>query len=165
MSPPPNSYRTIFVGDLVQTTALSTGGRDGALYADAIMARDGGGRPILRGSGLAGALLAALDDFAVEIPKEISNRLPAGEGEEPPKHESLWLLHHAHLVRPEADPQVRPNVAIHPWTGAAADGLYFSTESLPRGTRWRLIIETDDWRDPNVSNDSAAARLLALALR
>lgn len=157
-------YRTIFVGELVQTTGLSTGGRDGDLYADAIMARDGLDRPILRGTGLAGALLAVLDDFDVDIPDEISRRVPEGPREEGTA-ESLWLVHHAHLINESTSTMVRPNVAIHPWTGAAADGLYFSTEILPRGTRWRLIIETDDWRDSNFAGQKSANRLLALALR
>jgi len=159
-----NPYRTVFVGELVQETGLSTGGRDGDLYADAIMARDGKGRPLLRGTGLAGALLAVLDDFNVEIPKCISRRVPDAPREED-SAESLWLVRHAHLITNSAEPMVRPNVAIHPWTGAAVDGLYFSTEVLPRGTRWRLIIETDDWRDKDSNDEQKANRLLALALR
>ena len=157
-------YRTIFIGDLVQETGLSTGGRDGDLYADAIMARDGKGSPVLRGSGLAGALLATLDDFRGTHRDDISRRLE-GLGESETTTESLWLMHHAHLLTKKAQPMVRPNVVVHPWTGAAADGLYFSTEILPRGTRWRLIIETDDWRDHYVEKgEQAANRLLALAL-
>jgi len=163
MSEANKRYRTVFVGELVQETGLSTGGRDGDLYADAIMARDGQGRPLLRGSGLAGALLAVLDDFVVSIPDSISRRVPDQSRDEATA-ESLWLVHHAHLITESAQPMVRPNVAIHPWTGAAADGLYFSTEILPRGTRWRLIIETDDWRESEGSIQPAN-RLLALALR
>jgi len=156
-------YRTVFVGELVQKTGLSTGGRDGDLYADAIMARDGNNRPILRASGLAGVLLATLDDLGVPVPSSISRRVPNGPREESTA-ESLWLLHHAHLLN-EAEPVVRPGVAIHPWTGAAVDGLYYSTEIMPPGARWRLIIETDDWRDKSDANIPAAAHLLAVALQ
>jgi len=156
-------YRTIFVGELKQLTGLSTGGRDGELHADAVVARDGAGRPILRGAGLAGALLATLDEFDLTIPAEISARLPRNP-DSVQKYESLWLMHHAHLAGETAQTLVRPNVAIHPWTGAAVDGLYFSTEVLPRGTTWQLIIETEDWRDQNFGKPDEAARLLALAL-
>lgn len=159
-------YRTVFVGELVQKTGLSTGGRDGDLYADAIMARDGQGRPLLRGSGLAGTLLAVLDDFDLEVPGRISRGVSIGTRDEG-SAESLWLLHHAHLISKSAAPAVRPNVAIHPWTGAAADRQYFSTEVLPRGTRWRIMIETDDWREQSNSETSSrsAKSFLALALR
>src|SRR6056297_1061297 len=124
-------YRTIFVGELKQRTGLSTGGRDGELHADAVIARDGAGRPILRGTGIAGALLATLDEFDLTIPAEISARLPKN-AETVQKYESLWLMHHAHIAGKDVQTLVRPNVAIHPWTGAAVDGLYFSTEVLPR---------------------------------
>jgi len=156
-------YRTVFVVELKQQTGLSTGGRDGDLYADAIMARDGQGRPVLRGSGLAGALLAMLNDFNITIPDSISRGIPDGPRDEDTA-ESLWLVRHAHLITDDVTPMVRPNVAIHPWTGAAVDGLYFSTEVVPRGARWRLIIETDDWRE-QPENKKQAASLLALALR
>lgn len=162
------AFRTVFVGELVQLTGLSTGGRDDDLYADAIMARDGLGRPILRGTGLAGALLATLADFELKIPDSISRGGATGPRDEG-SAESLWLMHHAHLMTENADTVVRPNVAIHPWTGAAVDSLYFSTEVLPRGTRWRLMIETDDWREGDKEieqkGQSSASQLLALALQ
>lgn len=163
MSQANKPYRTVFVGELVQETGLSTGGRDGDLYADAIMARDGKNRPILRGSGLAGALLATLDNLGVPVPASISRRVPDGPREEATA-ESLWLMHHAHLIN-EARSMVRPGVAIHPWTGAAVDGCYYSTEIMPPKARWRLIIETDDWRDERYDRPVAAANLLAVALR
>ncbi len=159
-------YRTVFSGELVQKTGLSTGGRDGDLHADAVLARDGLDRPVLRGTGLAGALLATLDDLGVQVPPKVSRRLPSGNDEKETA-ESLWLVHHAHLVGKDTDrPMVRPNVAIHPWTGAAVDGLYFSTEVLPRGTRWRFIVETDDWRESvePTGETHSANTLLALAL-
>ena len=161
-----SKFRTVFVGELVQKTGLSTGGRDGDLYADAMMARDGLDRPILRASGLTGALLATLDDLGVDVPAQVSRRLPE-ESDAEDSTESLWLVQHAHLVDHEVRPIVRPNVAIHPWTGAAVDGLYFSTEVMPRGTRWKFVIETDDWRESAESRkcDLSANQLLALALR
>ena len=121
-------YRTVFVGELEQLTGLSTGGRDGELHADSVVARDGLERPILRGTGLAGALLATLDEFDLRIPTEISARLPETAAAVQ-KCESLWLMHHAHLVDETVQALVRPNVAIHPWTGAAVDGALLQHRS------------------------------------
>lgn len=158
-------FRTVFVGELVQKGGLSVGGRDEGLQADAILARDGLDRPILRGSGLAGALLATLRDFDLVVPRAVSAGLPSGK-DEGEGVESLWLVRHAHIIEPEhVQAAVRPNVAIHPWTGAAVDRLKFDTETLPRGTRWRLVVETEDWRDRPGPQELPAAVLLALALQ
>ena len=51
-------YKTLVQGTLVQVTALSVGGNDPHAMADSPLARDGLGRLILRGSGLAGAFKA-----------------------------------------------------------------------------------------------------------
>ncbi len=165
MSESASTFRTVFVGELVQKSGLSVGGRDEGLQADAILARDGLQRPILRGSGLAGALLATLRDFDINVPKAVSAGLPAGK-DDGEGIESLWLVRHAHLIKPEqVQSAVRPNVAIHPWTGAAVDRLKFDTETLPRGTRWRLVVETEDWREQSSDLDMGAAAFLALALQ
>src|SRR5207248_25773 len=67
-------YRTLFTGTLVQESALSVGGNEPDLaLVDSPLARDGAGRFVLRGEGLAGALIATARKLA-RIPHDVSSR-------------------------------------------------------------------------------------------
>lgn len=136
-------YRTLFVGTLVQESFLSVGGRDEPHSSvDSPFCRDGQDRPTLRGSGLAGALVATLRRIQA-VPSTIS-------GVQSERQPSVWRCFNSH---PLANPQavVRQHVAIDARTGAAATGMLFDVETLPPGTRWPFLLEVDTSRDPGAA--------------
>lgn len=142
-------YRTLFVGTLVQESFLSVGGRDDPTASvDSPFCLDGLDRPTLRGSALAGALVATLRrmrrDEPEPVPKTISG---STNGRQP----SVWRCFNGH---PLASPKsvVRQHVAIDPRTGAAATGMLFDVETLPPGTRWTFLLEVDTSRDPEAAD-------------
>lgn len=133
-------YRTLFVGALVQESFLSAGGSDDPFTTvDSPFCRDGLGRPTLRGSGLAGALIATLRRARGTVPDSIA-------GSEKGRRPSAWRCFNTHPVAAAA-PAYRQHVAIDERTGAAAPGALFNVETLPPGTRWPFLLEVDDTRD------------------
>lgn len=135
-------YRTLFVGTLVQESFLSVGGRDDPTASmDSPFALDGLKRPTLRGSGLAGALVATLRRILrpQPVPKTISG---STDGRQP----SVWRCFNSHPLA-SSKFVVRQHVAIDPRTGAAATGMLFDVETLPPGTRWPFLLEVDTSRD------------------
>ena len=133
------AYRTLFVGTLVQESFLSVGGTDDPWSTvDSPFCRDGLGRPTLRGSGLAGALIATLRRIRGKVPAFISG---SADGRQP----SVWRFFHSHPAQ-TAQPAFRQHVAIHAETGAAAEGALFNIETLPPGTRWPFLLEIDTAR-------------------
>ena len=142
-------YRTLFVGTLVQESFLSVGGRDDPTSSlDSPFCLDGRERPTLRGSGLAGALVATLRRMRCAesdpVPSTISGR---SGGRQP----SVWRCFNSH---PLAKPQsvVRQHVAIDARTGAAATDMLFDVETLPPGTRWPFLLEVDSSRDEQAAD-------------
>lgn len=128
-------YRTLFVGTLVQDSFLSLGGRDDPHSSlDSPLCLDGQGRPTLRGSGLAGALIATLRRMQ-PVPDAISG---SQNGRQP----SVWRCFNSH--QPARSPSVvRQHVAIDARTGAAKETALFDVETLPPGTRWPFVLEVD----------------------
>ncbi len=140
MSKANQPYRTLFVGTLVQDSFLSVGGTDDPwTTVDSPFCRDGMDRPTLRGTGLAGALVATLRRLRGTVPSAVSGAVGGG-------WPSLWRTFHSH---PEGDPApaFRQHVAICAETGAAAEGALFNVETLPPGTRWPFLLEVDTSRD------------------
>ncbi|BCU08292.1 RAMP superfamily CRISPR-associated protein [Allochromatium tepidum] len=142
-------YRTLFMGTLVQDSFLSVGGRDDPTASvDSPFCLDGSNRPTLRGSGLAGALVATLRrmrrDEPEPVPKTISGSV---DGRQP----SVWRCFNSH-PRAETRPVVRQHVAIDPRTGAAATGMLFDVETLPPGIRWPFLLEVDTSRDAQAAD-------------
>lgn len=140
-------YRTLFVGTLVQESFLSVGGRDDPNSSlDSPFCLDGLDRPTLRGSGLAGALVATLRRILRPrpVPATISG---SADG----RHSSVWRCFNSHpLAQPPS--VVRQHVAIDPRTGAAATGMLFDVETLPPGTGWPFLLEVDTSRDPEAAD-------------
>ena len=136
-------YRTLFVGTLVQESFLSVGGRDDPNSSiDSPFCLDGQDRPTLRGSGLAGALIATLRRIQA-VPLTIS-------GAQSERQPSVWRCFNSHpLAIPRA--VVRQHVAIDARTGAAATGMLFDVETLPPETRWPFLLEVDTSRDPDAA--------------
>ena len=85
------SYRTIFVGTLVQDSALSTGGTDTLSGVDDPLCRDGEGRFTLRGTTLAGALIATARTLYPKIPPEICVDA-TNKPDKTPLTPSLWRI-------------------------------------------------------------------------
>lgn len=134
-------YRTLFVGTLVQESALTVGGREGLGSAvDDPLCRDGAGRFTLRGSGLAGALVATARRLYQETDLAAIS-LPPGSGTgDAPLPDSLWRVFASH-PNPIPRSELRPGVGIRQDTGAAREGALFDSECLPRGTQWPFLLE------------------------
>jgi len=144
-------YRTLFVGTLVQESFLSVGGTDDPnTTVDSPFCRDGRGQPTLRGTGLAGALIATLRRcLGAPVPESISG---SRDGRQP----SVWRFFNGHpLDSPGA--AYRQHVAIDARTGAAATGMLFNVETLPPGTRWPFLLEVDTSRDPGAADQARNA--------
>lgn len=134
-------YRTLFVGTLVQESALTVGGGEPFGFVDDPLCRDGDGRFTLRGSGLAGALVATArrlygdqDLTAISLP-------PGSAADDAPLPDSLWRVFASHPQKPVPCSELRPGVGIRQDTGAAREGALFDSEVLPRGTRWHFLLE------------------------
>ena len=134
-------YRTLFVGTLVQESALTVGGSEGIGSVDDPLCRDGAGQLTLRGSGLAGALVATArrlyraDDLAA------ISLAPGSAPDEAALPDSLWRVFTSHPHKPTPRPELRPGVGIRQDTGAAREGALFDSEILPRGTEWPFLLE------------------------
>ena len=154
-------YRTIFVGTLVQDSALSTGGTDTLSGVDDPLCRDGEDRFTLRGTTLAGALIATARTLYPKMPPEISVDA-TNKPDKTPLTPSLWRIYTSH---PNNTPEIeaRQGVTIHAQTGAAMDEALFDMETLPPGTCWPFLLEVDSWRAEKLgvpAESIAAAALL-----
>ena len=155
------SYRTIFTGNLVQQSALSVGGNEPSGVVDSPCCSDGLGRPTLRGTTLAGALIATA--------RKIFEKLPDGiTGRDSSIHfplefsSSAWRFFNAHPEQSTAPaPEFRQGVGIRQDTGAASSGVLFDVETFPRGTQWPFCLEVDTTlpNGPEIAATAAAALL------
>jgi CRISPR/Cas system CSM-associated protein Csm3 (group 7 of RAMP superfamily) len=168
--PEPNPYRTLFVGTLVQDSALSTGGTDTLSGVDDPLCRDGQNRVTLRGTTLAGALIATARTFYPKMPPEIcldeTNKSKKPDESEQPSMPSLWRFYTTHPLKKEnsakniPETEARQGVTIHAQTGAAMDQALFDMETLPPGTRWPFLLEVDSWRAEGIPAEQIAAMAL-----
>jgi CRISPR/Cas system CSM-associated protein Csm3 (group 7 of RAMP superfamily) len=154
-------YRTLFVGTLVQDSALSTGGIDTLSGVDDPLCRNGEDRFTLRGTTLAGALIATARTLYPKIPPEICVD-ETNKPDKPSLTPSVWRVYTSH---PENNfyVEVRQGVGIHAQTGAAMDEALFDLETLPPDTRWPFLLEVDNWRANKLgvpAEQIAAAALL-----
>ncbi|EDN68995.1 protein of unknown function DUF324 [Beggiatoa sp. PS] len=158
-----SDYITLFTGELVQDSALSVGGNgESGGTVDDPLCRDGKGRATLRGTTLAGALIATARKLYQPLPAKISAK-NSGENqsnEMPPR--SVWQVFTSHPEEKIHLPENRQGVGILQATGAAADGVLFDVETLPRGTRWpfRLAVDMTQQNDKEQNYASIAAAAL-----
>lgn len=145
----PLPYCTLFVGRLVQESGFSTGGSSVQRHlVDDALARDGLGRLTLRGTGLAGALLATARK---------ASAVPDSWRTQP----SRWQVHNSHPDAEQNEPEMRQGVGLRQDTGAAATGVLYDIEVTPRGTRWPFLLEVDTTdADGRLAEAIAAAALL-----
>jgi CRISPR/Cas system CSM-associated protein Csm3 (group 7 of RAMP superfamily) len=156
-------YRTLFVGTLVQDSALSTGGTDTLIGVDDPLCRDGKDRFTLRGTTLAGALIATARTLYHKIPPEIcidETNKPADK--EAPLTPSLWRVYTTHPEKDTIKQEARQGVTIHAQTGAAMDEALFDMETLPPGTRWRFLLEVDTRRADKLGVPAESIAAMAL---
>ncbi len=155
-------YKTLISAILVQRTAFSTGGRDPHNRVDSPVARNGEDRLTLRGSGIAGAFISTANRlFGGALPPNVTAGAPSAQFQARQEArdkglnlsrlpESVWRFHTSHPIEgQEPVLEVRSGVGIRQDTGAAAEGLKYEVETVPAGTRWTLLIEVDDYRDPD----------------
>ncbi|NPU97351.1 MAG: hypothetical protein HPY51_09055 [Candidatus Omnitrophica bacterium] len=150
-------YRTLFLGELAQESALSLGGTAGEAFGvDEAFCRDGLDRPTLRGEALAGALIATARTLfdPNKLPESISAGFRGKGSGHPP--ESLWRLFSSHPRSvPASEP--RSGVGLRQETAAPAAGVLFDVETLPPGTVWPFCLEVNTFRDPDGIAEKIAA--------
>lgn len=150
-------YRTLFLGELAQESALSLGGTAGEAFGvDEAFCRDGMDRPTLRGEALAGALTATARTLfnPKNLPESITGGFRGKDSGHPP--ESLWRLFSSHPRSvPASEP--RSGVGLRQETAAPAAGVLFDVETLPPGTIWPFCLEVNTFRDPGGNAEKIAA--------
>ncbi len=115
------------------------------------LARDGRGRPLLRGSALAGALRSAWarahdivdTDTTGELDPRLAERFGAAldHGAERVECPSALRVRDVLLETGVEGPTRRAHNAVDRHTGAVRDGGLFSIEALPPGTRGTAVLE------------------------
>lgn len=133
-------YRTLIFAKLVQESALTVGGNRPHTIVDLPLARDGLGRPVLRGTTLAGCFIASARERFGALPKTITAPQPEKGGDSPELLPSAWRFAHAHLLT-EAPVAFFQHVSIDRRTGAAQDDHLFDLEAIPRGACWDFQLE------------------------
>ncbi len=149
-------YRTLFVGELVQQSSFSVGGNQPTKAVDSPLCRNGENRLTLRGSSIAGALISTASKIVGNVARSISNKFYTDS----PSQESVWRFFNSH---PYGDPlpELRQGVGLLQATGAAAEGVLFDLETLPRETKWWFCLEvnTTDEEEGVFAERLAAAAL------
>lgn len=138
-----HEYRTLFVGKLVQESALSVGGNRPIEEFDEPLCRDGLSRLTLRGDSLAGALVATARKLYRDVPDYVSGDASKTLSRRDAMTPSLWRVFTSHPIECEGMPEARQGVGIRQATGAAAEGVLFDAEVIPRGVGWWFCLEVD----------------------
>lgn len=163
------TYRTLFVFSLNQTTAMSAGGTDQAdAVSDMPLTRDGQGRLVLRGTMLAGHLLATARTF-LQVPDSIAWEISERDDPEVARPPSIWDCWNAHLwssarvVPLEDEPGTALRAGAPHRQDTRASANLFDTEIVERSCTWRGMLEVRHERgDPDPGAQAAAIAALAL---
>ncbi|WP_432468288.1 RAMP superfamily CRISPR-associated protein [Agarivorans sp. Z349TD_8] len=157
------AYRIIYSGILKQVSDMSTGGTDISSSVDMPCARDGQGRFIIRGTALAGIMVATAKALGYKVPKSISNDDFGDKSKQP----SNWKPFNSYIVGSQngqvEQPQtlLRQYVKIDDATGAAENSALFDMEVIPRGTSWQFMLELDtQFADSNSEAENLANAVL-----
>lgn len=135
-------YRTLVFARIVQESALSIGGNQPHGLVDSPLARDGQGRPVIRGSTLAGCFIATARALAGQLPRAItSGGVQSQRAEQEGLIPSAWRFAHAHPLGTEPQTAFFQHVSIDARTLAAKDDHLFNLEALPPGTCWNFELE------------------------
>lgn len=135
-------YRTLVFARIVQESALSIGGNHPHGLVDSPLARDGQGRPVIRGSTLAGCFIATARALAGRLPRAITSRgIQSQRAEQGGFIPSAWRFAHAHPLEAKAPTTFFQHVSIDARTLAAKDDHLFNLEALPPGISWNFELE------------------------
>ncbi len=163
MNPVSAPYRTLFLCELEQCSALSVGGGDEAGPSDQPLLRDAHGDLLIRGASLAGALAASARAILGELPAGISDDgSNAGSGTP-----SLWDFDHGFpLYAGASRSELRAGSPHRQDTRTAAAGGLHDIEVIPlTGTTFRFLLQVSP-APANLSPDRVDTALIAaLALR
>jgi CRISPR/Cas system CSM-associated protein Csm3 (group 7 of RAMP superfamily) len=140
-------YRSVFVGNLVQDTAMCVGGRPTGGRGTRPFARDGSGCLTLPGPVLTAALLETAAQIVEELPEGVAR--------------GGWRAFTSHPNDPATTTAMRAGMAIRHDTGAGAPESGRRLEVTPRGTRWTLCVEVDT----SGPQGALAEQIAMLALR
>lgn len=154
-------YRTLVFARIVQESALNVGGNRPHGLVDSPLARDGRGRPVIRGSTLAGCFIASARALSGKLPGSISSPT-AQENELQP---SVWRFAHAHPLGDEPSSGYYQHVSIDPRTQAAKDDHLFNLEAMPAGTTWSFELEIAPATDTDFDTLEALAAAVLEAWR
>ncbi len=155
------TFRTVFIGELVQETSLSVGGSVEENDKDAPLAKDGLNRFVIRGTSLAGALISTIRKLGYKVPGCIAF---SDKGEE----QSRWIIHNSHLVEDkDIEPEMRQMVSIVSKTKGASPSALFEAEVIPKGNKWQFFVEVDtiDYGNGKTDDGKKAEYLLALVVK
>ena len=140
MSSATSLYRTVFVCTLKQLTAMSVGGRDDiSSGADLSVGFDGDNQLVLRGTSLAGDLIATARTLVKDIPPSISS----GKTKNGELVRSSWDVWNGHL-HPDFNgvaQVIRPGSPHRQDTRAAGKGGLHDYEVVPPGVEWCFLLE------------------------
>ena len=150
-------YRTLIFARIVQESALTVGGYRPHPLVDSPLARDGKGRPVLRGSTLAGCFIATARTVTGKLPLAITDD---NTGRSETLMASAWRFSHAHPLDGEPVSAFFQHVSIDAQTQAAKDAHLFNLEALPAGTCWNFELEIA----PSSNTDFASLEALAAAV-
>ncbi len=151
-------YRTLVFARIVQESALSVGGNRPHGLVDSPLARDGRGRPVLRGSTLAGCFIARARTLVDQLPRAITSGGIKSQGrDQPDPIASAWRFTHAHPLGSEPQSAFFQHVSIDACTQAAKDDHLFNLEALPAGTSWNFELEIAPAADTDFSDLEALA--------
>lgn len=142
-----NTRLTLFKATLVQDSALSVSGLDRETTADQPFTIIDG-QPILVGRGLKGAAVAMARRFFDPLPRAVSDPACEPAQDKNPSGEkalrrSAWEFANAVVDGTPSAPRLRAGVGIRHKTGARAEGVLYSREVMPAGTKWKLEIRVD----------------------
>jgi CRISPR/Cas system CSM-associated protein Csm3 (group 7 of RAMP superfamily) len=127
----------------------------------AVLARDGVGRPVLRGTALAGAVRAAWEAHGGVNTERWFGR--ANETDDDAFVPSQVRFRDVVLGNEAAGGELRMHNAVDRHTGAVRDGAVFSVEALPPGTGGEVIVLVDD-SDEDPAQGRAVLSRIALIL-
>lgn len=148
-----NHLCTLITAELAQKTGFTTGGNQPHPLVDTPLARDGLGRPVIRGSSLAGAFISTAKKY---LGRELPKNITLAEEHTP----SCWRFEHSHLLESTFTNQFRQHVAINAATGAAEDNSLFNLEAVAAGQNWGFCMEFVPSRHTKLAEQTEQEALL-----
>lgn len=126
----------VLSGELVTRSALAIGSGSAGAATDMACVRDGLGRLIIPGSTLAGALRARFEDRQAWGTMDAASHLYI---EDCPENRETS----ADSAAARPDTEIRDGVGIDRKTGSAAQGVLFSRDVVPKGSRFKLELRIE----------------------